>query len=231
MDLPAEFGGDNPLDTTNELLAEAQMSLVRGMPRLAVLNAYTSVESFANVVFSKMKIALLVGKNVPPDMAEQLVEEERDRHKTEPHFLFHRGIKSASGRSLRDEKKEQYDSLMQLHKMRHRVAHTGYKPTATEARDAHKTCCEAVRWFAEVSALGVKPLLPDPSNTYPGFSSRAKDAFDHNPMEIELVKHMLGAAKVRSQPEKTEQSPEAPRQPAAASDEISEELPPDQAGA
>jgi|GEM_PF-4677972 len=56
-------------------------------------------------------------------------------------------------------------------KMRHRVAHTGYKPTLDEAREAHKVCCEAVRWFSGVGGMTVKPMLPDAKVTFPGIST------------------------------------------------------------
>jgi hypothetical protein len=70
------------------------------------------------------------------------------------------------------------DDLLQ--KMRHRVAHTGYKPTMDEAREAHKLCCEAVRWFAGVGGMPVKPMLPDAKVTFPGISSAVKDAHTRN---------------------------------------------------
>lgn len=194
MDVPATIEGDSPLDTANELLAEALMSLVRGRPRLAVLNAYTAVESLANAVFTLTKVAKLLASNVPLEMARELVEDQREKHRTDPQFLYGRGIKDASGRSIMEENKQQYDALLQLQKMRHRVAHTGYKPTLDEAQEAHKLCCEAVQWFAAVSNLAVKPLLPDASASYPGFSAAFKDVQARNPSELELVRYLLGAA-------------------------------------
>jgi hypothetical protein len=194
MDLPESLEGSSPLDPANELLAESLMSLYRGMPRLTVLNAYTAVEALANVVFTATKVAMLLSHNVPKEVAEKLVEEERERHRTEPQFLFHRGIKDASGRSLMEEDKEQYDALLQLQKMRHRVAHTGYKPTLDEAREAHKVCCEAVRWFASVGGMPVKPMLPSAEVTFPGISNAAKDAHASNPLELAFIRHLLNTA-------------------------------------
>jgi hypothetical protein len=193
MDVPESVDGSTPLDAANELLAESLMSLYRGMPRLTVLNAYTAVESLANVVFTATKVAMLLGHNVPREVAEKLVEEERERHRTEPQFLFNKGIKDASGRSLMDEDKEQYDALLRLQKMRHRVAHTGYKPTLDEAREAHKVCCEAVRWFAGVGGMPVKPMLPGVEASFPGISQAIKDAHARNPLELEFVRHLVNA--------------------------------------
>ena len=34
-----------------------------------------------------------------------------------------------------------------------------------EAQKAHKLCCEAIRWLAEVGGYPVKPMLPDPSDS------------------------------------------------------------------
>ncbi|MHB9081630.1 MAG: hypothetical protein ACYC3X_29535 [Pirellulaceae bacterium] len=206
MDVPVSVESSTPLDAANELLAESLMSLYRGMPRLTVLNAYTAVESLANVVFSATKVAVLLGHNVPREVAEKLVEEERERHRTEPQFLFHNGIKDASRRSLMEEDKEQYDALLRLQKMRHRVAHTGYKPTLEEAREAHKVCCEAVRWFADVGGMPTKPMLPDAQMTFPGISNAVKDAHARNPLELEFVRHLLNAAVAAESIPKTEQT-------------------------
>ena len=206
MDVPASVESFSPLDAANELLAESLMSLYRGMPRLTVLNAYTAVESLANVVFTATKVGMLLGHNVPREVAEKLVEEERERHRTEPQFLFNRGIKDASGRSLMEEDKGQYDSLLRLQKMRHRVAHTGYKPTLDEAREAHKICCEAVRWFAGVGDMPVKPMLPEAKMTFPGISNAVKDAHASNPLELGFIRHLLNAAVAPESIPKTEQT-------------------------
>jgi len=200
MEVPASVESSSPMDAANELLAEALMSLFRGMPRLTVLNAYTAVESLANVVFSRTKVAKLVANNMPQEMAEETVEDERKRHRTEGNFLYHRGVKSASGRSLLEENKQQYDALLQLQDMRHKVAHTGYKPTLDEARDAHKVCCEAAQWLAGVAGLPTKQLLPDASTSYPGFSTAFKDAQARSASEIELVRHLLGQVQAPKSP-------------------------------
>jgi hypothetical protein len=193
MEVPTTVESGSPMDAANELLAEALMSLFRGMPRLTVLNAYTAVESLANVVFSRTKVAMLVSNNMPQAMAEEIVEDERKRHRTEGNFLYHRGIKTASGRSLLEENKTQYDALLRLQELRHKVAHTGYKPTTDEAREAQKVCCETAQWLAGVAGFSTKPLLPDASASYPGFSTAFKDAQARSTSEIELVRHLLGA--------------------------------------
>ena len=82
-----------------------------------------------------------------------------------PKFFYHKGIKAATGRSLLDENKSQYDELAKTQQLRHRVAHTGVKPSIEEARDAHKLCCVIVQWFAALGNMPVKPLVPDTSNS------------------------------------------------------------------
>jgi hypothetical protein len=196
MDVPLSVESNSPMDAANELRAEALMSLFRGMPRLTVLNAYTAVGSLANAVFSRTKVAKLVSNNMPQEMAEETVEDERKRHRTEGGFLYHRGIKSASGRSLLVENKQQYDALLRLQELRHKVAHTGYRPTTEEAREAHKVWREGAQWLAQVAGFPTKPLLPDASASYPGLSAAFKDAQARNASEIEMVRHLLGAAQV-----------------------------------
>jgi hypothetical protein len=193
MIVPQSVDIASPMDAADELLAEASMSLLRGMTRLTVLNSYTAVESLANVVFSKTKIAKLVANNMPQEMAEESVEDERKRHRTEGGFLFHKGMKSASGRSLLEENKQQYDSLLRLQELRHRVAHTGYKPTRTEAQGAHRLCCETAQWLAEAGGYPVKTLLPSATDSFPGYTATSRDAQASPPSKLELVRHLLGA--------------------------------------
>lgn len=180
------------IEPANELLAEAQMSLSRGLPRLAVLNSYGAVESLANAVFKKVKMDLLVGKNVPQEFAENLVEEERQRHRTEPAFLFHRGLKDCCNRSLQDEQQEKYQALVELQKLRHKVAHTGHKPSHDEARDGHRLACECVQWLADVGDLPVKPLFPAQDAQVNGFSTAANDANAINAGEFEFLRYAMG---------------------------------------
>jgi hypothetical protein len=192
IDVPQQVDSTSPLDATNELLAESLMSIHRGMTRLAVLNAYTALESFGNVVFTRTKVALMVSKHVPEDYATEIVEDERKRHRTEGNFLFHRGIKAASGRSLMEEDKSKYDYLLKLQELRHKVAHTGYRPTVEEARDAQRICSEAVQWFAGVAGLPVKPLMPRKEESVPRVSAAVKDAFAQNPTELAYIQQLLG---------------------------------------
>lgn len=199
MEPPTQVDDTSAMATTNELLAEAMMSLLRGMPRLAVLNSYTAVESLANVVFLQTKVAMLVGNNVPPEIAHTLVEDERKRHRTDPAFLYHKGMKSACGRSLMEENQAQYDALLKLQEMRHKVAHTGYKPTADEARAAHKTCCEVATWLAEIAGFETKGMLPTTENTYSGFSTAFKDAQVQNESEVQLLRSLLSRVKLPAQ--------------------------------
>ncbi|HLA85926.1 MAG TPA: hypothetical protein VJL29_14135 [Thermoguttaceae bacterium] len=182
------------IEAANELLAEAQMSLFRGLPRLTILNSYGAAESLANAVFKKIKTEFLMANNVPIEIATDLVEDERQRHKTEPSFLFHRGLRDLCGRSLQDENKEKYDALLELQKTRHRVAHTGYKPDLTEARVGHTLACECVQWLAGVGGLPVKPLLPPEEAQVHGFSTTAADINAINAGEFEFLRWALGFA-------------------------------------
>jgi hypothetical protein len=161
IDVPESLGSATPVDTANELLAEALMASFRGMPRLTVINSYTALESFANAVFAQLKTAVLIGQNVPKEYAEQVVEDHRSKHRNDASFLFHSGIKLASGKSLREENQQLYDEVMKIQQLRHRVAHTGYKPALSEARNAHKMCCEAVQWFSGLAGFPVKRLRPE----------------------------------------------------------------------
>jgi hypothetical protein len=82
--------------------------------------------------------------------------------------LYHRGLKKASGRSLMEEKKQQYDALLSLQQIRHNVAHIGYKPTFDEAQKGHRLCCEVLQWLARVGGYPVKPLLSNPADSSSG---------------------------------------------------------------
>ncbi len=194
------------IEATNELLAEAQMSLFRGLPRLTVLNSYGAVEVLANTVFKKVKTEMLEANNVPSHIAESVVEEERQRHKTEPSFLFHRGLKDCCDRSLCDEDKEKYDALVELQRTRHKVAHTGHKPSSDEARAGHKLACECVQWLAGVGGLPVKPLLPAQQAQVNGFATAAADSHAINAGEFEFLRYSLGFAKPNGiQPDESNQ--------------------------
>jgi hypothetical protein len=193
------MGDASAVETANELLAEAQMSLFRGLPRLTVLNAYGAVEALANAVFRKRKIEMLLSHNVPLEIAEPMVEEDRQRHRTEPSFLYHSGLKSACGRSLMEEDKDKYDKLLGLQKLRHEVAHKGIKLESEVARDGHRLACECTIWLSEVGGFRVKPLLPSSDESVMGFSASTKDAHAVTPGEFEFLKRVLGLAHPASQ--------------------------------
>ena len=168
---PTNLETTSPLDTTNELLAEALMGLYRGMPRQTVVTSYTALESLANVVYSKTRVAALIANSVQPEYSKSLVADELKRHRTDVNFLFHGGIKSASGRSLMDENQQQYAAVTKTYELRNRIAHAGYKPSKEEAREAHQLCCEVVQWLAGVGGLPVKPLVSAPADTSQGFTA------------------------------------------------------------
>ena len=202
-----EMPASDPLmEAMNELLAEAQMSLFRGLHRLTVLNSYGAVEALANAIFAKMKVKMLLSNNVPPEVAEKVVEDERQRHKTEPSFLFHRGLKDCCGRSLLEEDKTRYDSLLQLQGIRHQVAHAGYKPSDDEARNGHKLACECVQWLAGVAALPVKPLFPTQRAQISGFSATANDVNAINAGDLEFLRYAFGLTRPSDTPFESDMS-------------------------
>ena len=164
IDVPPQTEGSGPIDVANELLAEALVSTFRGSTRLAVLNAYAAAEQLANVVFTERRTADLLSHNVPSDYAAKLVDTERKPKRTDAQFLFHQGLKSACGRSLLDERKNLFTEIVRVQDVRHKVAHTGYRPSVDEAKEAHATCCDAVIWLADVGGYPAKPLVPEEGN-------------------------------------------------------------------
>lgn len=196
---PAEASAmDAVMGASNELLAEAQMSSFRGMTRLAVLNSYGAVEMLANAVFTKTQTERLLASGVPAETAERLVEEDRQRHRTDPNFLYHRGPLESCGRSLQVEDKAKYDQLLELQKLRHQVAHAGFRPSVDQGRDAHRLCCECAQWLAGVAGLPVKPLWPPQEACVPGFSVATGDAFAMPKGELDFLRFHLGAVKPAS---------------------------------
>jgi hypothetical protein len=149
------------LDLANELLAEAHVSLFRSIPRLAVLNSFTAVETLANSVFGRLRSAQLVKYGVPEKDAEEIADGERRANRTDERYLLNTGLQKMVGRSLAIENKALYDEILKLEKqIRHTVAHKGIRPTMDEARNCHRVCCEVVRWLSEVAGYPNKPLVP-----------------------------------------------------------------------
>jgi hypothetical protein len=137
VDFSRNENTDPAVDLCNELLAEAQVSSVRGLYRSALLNSYQATESLANVVFKvKFKEKLRREGSSETD-AEQQAEDTRMKHRVDIKFLVHSGLISACGSSLYNEQKEQYDELCELNKLRGKVAHAGTKPTQQQAEEAH----------------------------------------------------------------------------------------------
>ena len=159
MDEPTA-GASTPMDVTNEMLAEALLSIHRGVPRLGVLNSYAAVEQLANALYLKLKTAQLTASGMAAADAEAEAERIRRPSRTDASFLFNSGLKDASGRSLLDDDKTKYDALHTIQKLRHQIAHTGHRPSTQEALDAHHLCCECVEWLAGVGGLPAKPLYP-----------------------------------------------------------------------
>lgn len=181
----------SPVDLSNELLAEGQFALARSLPRSAVINSYQAVETLANVVFKNLKKAqLLSAGSLEPD-AESTAEQERKQHRTEASFLLHRGLDDASGRSLFREDQRKYDRILKLQGVRHQVAHRGYKPSPTEAENAHLLCCEVVQWLCGVAGFPVRPLLPDDQDLLPGLQTIANDINIRSAVTLEFLRRAL----------------------------------------
>ncbi|MGC1272992.1 MAG: hypothetical protein WBC44_04750, partial [Planctomycetaceae bacterium] len=171
IEFPQDTLPASAADLSNELLAEAQVSLFRGLTRSAVINSYQAVESLANVVFKAAKAGQLVREGLPNADAEAEAENIRVKHRVDIRFLIHEGLRTASGRSYCAEHKAKYDALYTLNKLRHQVAHAGRKPSRTEAENAHLLCCEAIQWLCEVGGFPVRALLPEPENVAPSLLS------------------------------------------------------------
>jgi hypothetical protein len=119
------------------------------------------VEQLANVVFAQKRAEQLIAAGKSASDAHAEADAERSEHRTDAKFLLHSGLKSACLRILHDEEKRLYDSLLDVQKLRHRVAHTGHKPASQTALEAHRLCCQTVQWLARVAGMPVKSLYPD----------------------------------------------------------------------
>jgi len=194
-DLPA-------VDTSNELLAEALMSLYRGMHRLTVLNSYSAVESLANSIFRlKMKQQLVkCGSSV--EEAEVLAEQKRKAIRTKIRCLTHKNLKEVCDRSLFCENKELYDKLILFNELRNAVAHRGAVPSFEEAETGHKLCCEVVQWLCGIGELNVKRMLPPKNQAVPGFATMSKDNFASPAFVIEFLRKLLGSVSIEDQKDK-----------------------------
>jgi hypothetical protein len=181
----------SPVDLSNELLAEAQFALARSLTRSAVINSYQAVETLANVVFKNLKKAQLLAGTTSEADAESGAEQERKRHRTDASFLLHRGLDAASGRSLFKEDQRKYESILTLQELRHQVAHTGSKPTPTEAENGHLLSCEVVQWLCGVAGFPVRPLLPDDHDLIPGLQTIANDVNIRSAVTLEFLRRAL----------------------------------------
>jgi hypothetical protein len=166
---------ESPVDLSNELLAESQVSRFRGLHRAAVLNAYQAVESLANVVFASKKMEQLIASGMAEEDAKREAEKTRKEHRVVITFLLHRSLAQACDRSLENEKVDMYQRLCKLKKFRNDVAHAGVKPSSSESEDAHRLCCETVQWLCDVGGYPVRRLLPEEKDTSPGLSSLPAD--------------------------------------------------------
>jgi hypothetical protein len=180
---------------SNELLAEAQLLLFRGLRRLAVINSYQAVESLANIVFKEKKVAQLMAAGKPQADAEREAERERGLNRTRIAHLVHNGLLAACKRSLHNVSKEKYDNLLTLKQLRNKVAHAGTRPTPEEAEAAHLLCCEVVQWLCRVGGLPVRPLLPDNKDMAPGLQASLHDANAVSSMGTEFLRQVLGLKK------------------------------------
>lgn len=165
LDPPDSSEAESAMDTANELLAEAQLSLFRGLYRLTVLNAYTAVESLAESIFLSKRALHLVKTSTQslPDAQKTAEDERKQNNRNTVPFLFHTGMNSACGRSLFSERKSLYDRLCAVRDIRHKAAHTGYRPERNDAKNAHRVCADVAGWLADVGAYTVKDYYPQKS--------------------------------------------------------------------
>jgi hypothetical protein len=184
---------DGVVEGTNELLAEAMVSLMRGTTRLTVLNSYGAVENLAQTILVKARAANLRVEGVPDAVAIRLAEDALARKKLDANELYHSVMRAETGRSLHDEKKPEYDALLGLQKIRHDVAHRGYRPTADQARGGHRTACEVARWLCEVGGYPVKAMTPTVECTNPHLQVFSKDVFAKSELEFAAIRALLGA--------------------------------------
>jgi hypothetical protein len=193
---------DAVVESTNELLAEALVSLMRGTTRLTVLNSCVAVENLAQTILVRVKAANLRSEGVPDGVADRLAGEALARKKLDTSELYHSQMKKEAHRSLNEERKSEYDALMSLQKIRNEVAHRGYRPTADEARNGHRTACEVARWLCDVGGYPVKPMTPTLEFTNPNLQVFSKDAFAKSEHEFAGIRALLD----RLAPESTDES-------------------------
>lgn len=177
----------------HELLAEAQVALFRGLLRLAVINSFTALETLANFIFKRQRSAQLARWGVPEEESIAIAETERKSHRSDEKFLLGEGMKQATGRSLFEDDKALYDSLLRLEKdVRHEVVHRGKRPEKLSAKETFRACCEVVRWLCDVAGLPVKPLTPA-LNTHT-FQIAASSATPNvcSAAELETIRRMFG---------------------------------------
>jgi hypothetical protein len=197
------------VDLANELLAEAQLSIFRRLPRLAVMNSFTALETMANFVFKSARTNQLTGFGVPSEQAEKIAEDERHSHRTDEKFLLHAGLQNAAARSLATENKALYDEMLSLEKdVRHKVTHRGVQPDVTEAKRSFKCACEVVRWLCGVAGLPQKPMNPPLDKSAPRFSASGnRESFVCSEMEMRLISQMIGVVSTSAPPCEPKKSP------------------------
>ncbi len=187
------------LDLANELLAEAQLAIFRRLPRLAVLNSFTAIETLANAVYRLKRNQQLSGWGVPESDAESIAEHERKAHRTDEKFLLNSGMQGVAARSLFTEDQKTYESIIRLEeKCRHSVVHRGTKPSIDEAKEAFKVCCVGARWLSDVAGFPIKDLLPKPSEAIHGIQTGGMEPHVSSPAEIEVLARMLNICRPTS---------------------------------
>jgi hypothetical protein len=149
------------LGLADELLAEAKVSIFRGLLRLAVLNSFSAVEIVSNSTYKKMYTDRLKSIGLPDNEAISIAENFQKQYRNDEGFLIGRGLKTACNMSLVDDNKKLYDEFLNLEKtVRHQVSHAGKRPAATEASRCHEVCCEVVRYLWQARGITPRPMLP-----------------------------------------------------------------------
>lgn len=131
---------------------------------------------------------------VPEQEAVVIAEDERKAHRSDEKFLLNEGMKKGTGRSLFEDDKTLYDSLLKLEKnVRHEVVHRGKRPEKAKTKEAFRACCEGVRWLCDVAGFHVKPLRPDLNSHTSQMVANSVTPYVCSATELEMIRRMFNA--------------------------------------
>ncbi len=147
---------EQPLD--EQLLEESVESLFDGQNRLAVLSAVTAVELMANKYFATVAAQAKLRRGRSPTEAVEEAEIERKKHRTELHYLLHRGPRCYEAKSLHEDNQKLYDALLSDQEARHGVAHRGERPDYETAEQVLNRAYTGVSWIRTQLNLPIRPF-------------------------------------------------------------------------